>query len=127
MKIKRSVSGCALFLPVVLVASIAHADPAKETTTTPNQAPSKPVATSISDWHRELNPATAPQPAAPAAAAMGCTCGKPATQAATPLASMAPMTAAAPAAPTAQRPPQGKSSGKSAERAQEIPLASVKR
>jgi hypothetical protein len=109
-------------LATVLAASSAQAQPAK-----PGQfiAVSPTMATSVHDWHPELNPAT--KQTAPSTPTIGCTCGKSVTQTATSTAARTPTTRTAPAATAMQRAPQGKGSAKPSERAQEIPLASVRR
>jgi hypothetical protein len=105
MTIKRSVSVLAFPLALALVASPALAKSAKEQPKPANNAPlivdSPNMVTSVRDRHPELNPAP-PRTA-------------PVTKITTT------------AAPSAQRRPQGKNSGKPVERAQEIPLALVRR
>jgi hypothetical protein len=133
MTIKRSVSMFALPLALALVSPIAHAKDAKEQAA-PAARPaqikvdSPTMATSISDWHAELGNSKAKT--SPTAGGIGCTCGKTTTQATTtkhtPIENQATTTTAS-KTQTAQRPPQISASGRPAQRAQEVPLTSVKR
>ena len=121
MKIKRSLSVVALPLALALIASPASAKPPKQEPTTSKTGlgvqVSDNVATSVKDWHPELNAAT--QKAAPTTTTIGCTCGKPNTQ-------TAATTTATNSYPAGQRVNRGKGSGTTGERAQEIPLSSIK-
>jgi len=107
MTIHRSLLVFAFPLAIALAASTAHARPVKQDTTTAKPAtPAKTgiavqvspnVATSVKDWHPELN-------------------GKTAATAHTTAAAL-----------NRQPPHRGNRSEKPAERAQEVPLSSVKR
>lgn len=132
MTIKRCLS---VFALVVLVASSAHAEHAKREVKPTDKATPKTAATSIRDWHPQLNAAT-PR----TAPTMTCTCGKTSTQTATPATPATPRTAptttvpggktitqtTTTATPAGQRTRQGKGSSNPSERAQEVPLRSLR-
>ena len=134
MTINRAYWVLALPLALALGASPAaagqaktQAKPADEPTQLKVDSPN--MATSISDWHTELG--KAPARTAPA---LGCTCGQSKTQTAT---TDTPQAASAQSgrtatqiatntAPSGQRGGRGKNSAKPTQRAQEVPLRSLR-
>jgi hypothetical protein len=116
MTIKRSFVELAVTLVVALIASTAHAEQVKTQTEPAGRGvikvDSPNMATSVRDWHPELNAAATPS--APTTPTISCTCGKTITQTATNT------------TPTGQSGNRGNRSGKPTERAQEVPLSSIR-
>jgi hypothetical protein len=129
MKSGSSFSVFALPLAVALVATTAHAEQAKKQPKPASIAPLKVdspnMATSVRDWHPELNPRTAQTTRT--ASAIGCTCGKSTAQTATARQTATATQTATNMTAVGQRGNPMNRSGKRMERAREVPLASIPR
>ena len=129
MAFKRSVSMLAFLAALAVVASAAHAKPVKEQPKPADRASMKVdspnMATSIRDWHPELDAATTRS--APTTPTTSCTCGKTVTQTATTRQTTTTTQTASTTTPAEQSGNRGRRSAKPLGRAQEVPLESIPR
>jgi hypothetical protein len=129
MAFNRSVWMLAFLAALAVVASAAHAKPVKEQPKPADGAPmnvdSPIIATSVRDWHPELDAATTRS--APTTPTTSCTCGKTVTQTATTRQTATSTQTASTTTPAGQRGNGGRRSAKPLERAQEVPLESIPR
>ena len=129
MAFKRAVSMLAFLAALAVVASAAHAKPVEEQPKPADRAPvnadSPNMATSVRDWHPELDATTTRS--APTAPTTSCTCGKAIAQTATTRQTATATQTASTTTPAGQRGNGGRRSAKPLERAQEVPLESIPR
>ena len=129
MTFKRSASMLAFLAALAVVSSAAHAKPVKDQPKPADKAPmmvdSPNMATSVRDWHPELDAATTRS--APTTPTTNCTCGKTVTQTATTRQMTTTTQTASTMTPAGQRGNRGRRTAKPLERAQEVLLESVPR